>query len=107
MIKETHRRDFDVLITHATIVLMYYMFQAYQYRIDSRTLDNVFHAHYNELGDISFVAVLYRILPPLADCLCKMDPFREKRHIPFPIHFWKQRETTSICQKTNYLFMKS
>jgi hypothetical protein len=78
--KEIQCRDFDALIAHTTIVFMRYMFLTYQCRLetDHRTFGDLFYACCDELGDISFVEALYRILTLAADRLREMGSFCEK-----------------------------
>jgi len=78
--KEIQCRDFDALIAHTTIVFMRYMFLAYRCRLetDHRTFGDLFYACCDELGDISFVEALYRILTLAADRLREMGAFCEK-----------------------------
>jgi len=78
--KEIQCRDFDALIAHTTIVFMRYMFLAYRCRLetDYRTFGDLFYACCDELGDISFVEALYRILTLAADRLREMGAFCEK-----------------------------
>lgn len=78
--KEIQCRDFDALIAHTSIVFMRYMFLAYQCRLetDHRTFGDLFYACCDELGDISFVEALYRILTLAADRLREMGTFCER-----------------------------
>jgi len=78
--KEIQCRDFDALIAHTTIVFMRYMFLAYRCRLetDHQTFGDLFYACCDELGDISFVEALYRILTLAADRLREMGAFCEK-----------------------------
>ncbi|MBW2559019.1 MAG: transposase [Deltaproteobacteria bacterium] len=78
--KEIQCRDFDALIAHTTIVFMRYMFLAYRCRLetDHRTFGDLFYACCDELGDISFVEALYRILTLTADRLREMGAFCER-----------------------------
>jgi len=78
--KEIQCRDFDALIAQTTIVFMRYIFLAYRCRLetDHRTFGDLFYACCDELGDISFVEALYRILTLAADRLREMGAFCEK-----------------------------
>jgi hypothetical protein len=78
--KEIQCRDFDALIAHTSIVFMRYMFLAYQCRIetDHRTFGDLFYFCCDEVGDISFIEALYRILSMAADQLKNIGNFCEK-----------------------------
>jgi hypothetical protein len=83
--KEIQCRDFDALIAHTTIVFMRYMFLAYQCRLetDHRTFGQLFYACCDEVGDISFIEALYRILTLAAERLRKLGTFCEKTATAF------------------------
>lgn len=83
--KEIQCRDFDALIAHTTIVFMRYMFLAYQCRLetDHRTFGQLFYACCDEVGDISFVEALYRILTLAAERLKELGTFCEKTATAF------------------------
>jgi hypothetical protein len=78
--KEIQCRDYDALIAHTTIVLMRYMFLAYQCRLetDERTFGDLFYACCDELNDISFIEALYRILSLAVEGIRKMGSYCEK-----------------------------
>ena len=78
--KEIQCRDYDALIAHTTIVFMRYMFLSYQCRIqtDHRTFGDLFYACCQEVGDISFIESLYRILTLAAARLNNIGTFCEK-----------------------------
>ena len=78
--KEIQCRDYDALIAHTSIVLMRYMFLAYQCRIetDHRTFGDLFYFCCDEVSDISFIEALYRILTLAVDQLNKIGNFCEK-----------------------------
>jgi len=78
--KEIQCRDYDALIAHTSIVFMRYMFIAYQCRIetDHRTFGDLFYFCCDEVGDISFIKALYRILTLAADQLKAVGTFCEK-----------------------------
>ena len=83
--KEIQCRDFDALIAHTTIVFMRYMFLTYQCRMekDQRSFGDLFYACCKEVGDISFMQELYRILTLAADRLKQMGTFCEKKAAAF------------------------
>ncbi len=62
--KGCQARDFDVLVAHATIVLMRYLFLSLEQRrnADPRTLGTLFHACCEEMRDLSYVESLQRIV---------------------------------------------
>ena len=78
--KEIQCRDFDALIAHTTIVMMRYMFIAYQCRLasDYRTFGQLFYTCCDEVSDISFVEAVYRILTLAAEQLKKLGSYCEK-----------------------------
>ena len=75
--------DFDALIAHTSIVVMRYMFLAYQCRIetDHRTFGDLFYYCCDEVSDISFIEALYRILTLAPDQLKKFGNFCKKNSI--------------------------
>ncbi len=78
--KEIQCRDFDALVAHTSIVFMRYMFLAYQCRIetDDRTFGELFYLCCDQVGDISFIEALQRILTLAADRLKDMGTICEK-----------------------------
>ena len=83
--KEIQCRDFDALIAHTTIVLMHYMFLAYQCRMetDHRNFGDLFYACCDEVADISFFEALCRILTLATDRLKQLGTFCEKTAAAF------------------------
>jgi hypothetical protein len=78
--KEIQYRDYDALIVHISMVFMRYMFLAYQCRIetDHRTFGDLFYFCCDEIGDISFIEALHRILTLVVDQLKNIGNFCEK-----------------------------
>jgi hypothetical protein len=62
--KEIQLRDYDGLIGHATIVMLRYLFLAFEQRLhdDPRTLGSLFHACADEMKDLSVLDALQRIM---------------------------------------------
>ena len=83
--KEIQCRDFDALIAHTTIVFMRYMFLAYQCRMeaDHRAFGDLIYTCCDELADISFLEVLYRILTLATDRLKQLGAFCEETTAAF------------------------
>ncbi len=82
--KEIQCRDFDALIAQTTIVFMRYMLLAYQCRMETdSSFGDLFYACCEEVGDISFMQALYRILNLAADQLKRMGTFCEKTAAAF------------------------
>ncbi len=73
-------RDFNALIAHTTIVFMWYMFVAYNCRleIDQRTFGELFYACCDKIRDISFIESLNRILSLAVNQLNRLETFCEK-----------------------------
>lgn len=62
--KEVQLRNYDGLIGHATVVMLRYLFLAFEQRLhdDPRTLGTLFHACADEMKDLSILDALQRIM---------------------------------------------
>jgi hypothetical protein len=80
--KEIQSRDFDSLIAHTSIVFMRYQFLAFEQRMrtDCRTFGDMFYACCDELGDITLLESLRRILTLAIDKLRKARGFAEEAY---------------------------
>ncbi|MGB5884124.1 MAG: transposase, partial [Desulfobulbales bacterium] len=77
--KEVQLRDYDGLIGHATIVMLRYLFLAFEQRLhdDPRTLGSLFHACADEMKDLSILDALQRIMKLALDKVRSAGEFAE------------------------------
>jgi len=77
--KEVQLRDYDGLIGHATIVMLRYLFLAFEQRLhdDPRTLGTLFHACADEMKDLSILDALQRIMKLALDKVRSAGEFAE------------------------------
>ncbi|MDX2433237.1 MAG: transposase [Desulfobacterales bacterium] len=77
--KEVQLRDYDGLIGHATIVMLRYLFLAFEQRLhdDPRTLGTLFHACADEMKDLSILDALQRIMKLALDKVRAAGEFTE------------------------------
>jgi len=77
--KEVQLRDYDGLIGHATIVMLRYLFLAFEQRLhdDPRTLGTLFHACADEMKDLSVLDALQRIMKLALDKVRDAGEFAE------------------------------
>ena len=77
--KEVQLRDYDGLIGHATIVMLRYLFLAFEQRLhdDPRTLGTLFHACADEIKDLSILDALQRIMKLALDKVRAAGEFTE------------------------------
>jgi len=77
--KEVQLRDYDGLIGHTTIVMLRYLFLAFEQRMhdDPRTLGTLFHACVDEVKDISVLEALQRIMKLALDKVRAAGEFTE------------------------------
>jgi hypothetical protein len=77
--KEVQLRDYDGLIGHTTIVMVRYLFLAFEQRLhdDPRTLGTLFHACVDEVKDISVLDALQRIMKLALDKVRTAGEFAE------------------------------
>jgi hypothetical protein len=77
--KEVQLRDYDGLIGHATIVMLRYLFLAFEQRMhdDPRTLGTLFHACADEMKDLSVLDALQRIMKLALDKVRAAGEFSE------------------------------
>ena len=77
--KEVQLRDYDGLIGHATIVMLRYLFLAFEKRLhdDPRTLGTLFHACADEMKDLSILDALQRIMKLALDKVRSAGEFAE------------------------------
>jgi hypothetical protein len=77
--KEVQLRDYDGLIGHTTIVMIRYLFLAFEQRLhdDPRTLGTLFHACVDEVKDISVLDALQRIMKLALDKVRTAGEFAE------------------------------
>jgi hypothetical protein len=77
--KEMQMRDYDGLISHTTIVMIRYLFLAFEQRLhdDHRTLGSLFHACIEEVKDITLLESLQRILTLAVEKVSKSGAFAE------------------------------
>lgn len=77
--KEVQLRDYDGLIGHATIVMLRYLFLAFEQRLhdDPRTLGTLFHACADEMKDLSILDALQRIMKLALDKVRAAGEFAE------------------------------
>jgi hypothetical protein len=77
--KEVQLRDYDGMIGHATIVMLRYLFLAFEQRLhdDPRTLGTLFHACADEMKDLSILDALQRIMKLALDKVRSAGEFAE------------------------------
>ena len=77
--KEVQLRDYDGLIGHATIVMLRYLFLAFEQRMhdDPRPLGSLFHACADEMKDLSILDALQRIMKLALDKVRSAGEFAE------------------------------
>ncbi|BCO07979.1 transposase [Desulfolithobacter dissulfuricans] len=77
--REMQLRDYDGLIGHTTIVMLRYLFLAFEQRLhdDPRTLGSLFYACSDELQDLSVLEALQRILSLALDKIRKIGVLPE------------------------------
>jgi hypothetical protein len=62
--KEAQLQDYDGLIGHATVVMIRYMFLSFRQRLysDQRTVGSLFHACCEEVGDLTLLEAMQRLM---------------------------------------------
>ncbi len=80
LVKEIQCRDFDMFIAHSTIVFKRYLFISCRVRMatDQGSFGDLFYACCEELRDILFLEVLYRIMILAVEQLRQLGTFCEK-----------------------------
>jgi hypothetical protein len=77
--KEAQLRDYDGLVGHATIVMIRYMFLSFRQRLysDQRTAGSLFHACCEEVGDLTLVEAMQRLMALVIDKIRTTGEFAE------------------------------
>jgi hypothetical protein len=78
--KEVQLRDYDGLVGHATIVMIRYMFLAFEQRLhdDPRTLGSLFFGCCDEMKDLTLVEALNRVLALALDRIRSAGEYSEE-----------------------------